>query len=164
VVSCSSCGLALKREYSKLLGVDASEISGKVMDVSEFIFKKVGLERLKKMLEAAPTRGRLAGLVVTYHDPCHLRRGQGVKDEPREIIKSIPGIVFKEMRDSDKCCGGAGLYSFTHYEMSRAIAAHKVEAVVETGANFVLTGCASCIMQLQDALKNNEAIKVMHII
>jgi glycolate oxidase iron-sulfur subunit len=164
VVSCSSCGLALKREYSKLLGIDASEISGKVMDVSEFIVKKVGLERLKKMLESVPTEGRLAELVVTYHDPCHLRRGQGVKDEPREIIKSIPGVVLREMRDSDKCCGGAGLYSFTHYEMSRAIAAHKVDAIVETGASLVLTGCASCIMQLRDALKNSGSIKVMHIV
>lgn len=175
VVSCSSCGLALKREYSTLLGVDASAISGKVMDVSEFIVKKVGLEGLRVALEQnSDTSVRPAStgseedtseLVVTYHDPCHLNRGQGVRDEPRAIIRTLPGVRLREMRDADRCCGGAGLYSFTQYEMSKAIAVHKVAAIVEVGASLVLTGCASCIMQITDALvQAGHDIRVMHIV
>ncbi len=177
VVSCSSCGLALRREYSKVLGVDVAGLSGLVMDVSEFIVKKVGLGKLEALLAAAPAPG--AGkdtgpggatvteseVVVTYHDPCHLRRGQGVKDEPRQIIAALPGVRFVEMRDPDRCCGGAGLYSFTHYDMSRAIAAHKVSAIVDTGAEVVLTGCASCIMQIEDALRQaGRSQRVAHLV
>lgn len=173
VVSCSSCGLAFKREYSSVLGVDATGLSERVMDVSEFIFNKVGLERLEALLAGArAARGQTGrdertppGDVVTYHDPCHLRRGQGIKDEPRLIIRALPGIRFVEMRDADRCCGGAGLYSFTQYEMSRAIAAHKVRAIVETGAGAVLTGCASCVMQIEDALRQaGSSQRVMHLI
>jgi glycolate oxidase iron-sulfur subunit len=171
VVSCSSCGLAFKREYSSVLGVDATGVSEKVMDVSELIVKKVGLDRLKTLLAAA-ARGKTgdgertpSGDVVTYHDPCHLRRGQGIKDEPRLIIGALPGVRFVEMRDADRCCGGAGLYSFTQYEMSRAIAAHKVRAIVETGAGAVLTGCASCVMQIEDALRQaGSSQRVLHLI
>jgi len=173
VVSCASCGLALKREYSSVLGVDVSGLSERVMDVSEFIVKKVGLERLEASLAAPDVPGgrvsHAAGappeIVVTYHDPCHLRRGQGIKDEPRQIIGALPGVRFVEMRDADRCCGGAGLYSFTHYEMSRAIAAHKVKAIVETGADVVLTGCASCVMQIEDALRQaGSSHRVAHVI
>jgi len=173
VVSCSSCGLALRREYSSVLGVDASGLSELVMDVSEFIVKKAGLESLEALFAAQRAAGGQAGrrgvappeVVVTYHDPCHLRRGQGVKDEPRRMIGALPGVRFVEMRDPDRCCGGAGLYSFTQYEMSKAIAAHKVRAIVDSGASAVLTGCASCVMQMEDALRQAGAShRVMHVV
>ena len=185
VVSCASCGLALKREYSKILGLETSGFSERVMDVSEFIVKKVGLETLKsaigrasgvplEALEAAIRRtsgqnstggGEQKEIVVTYHDPCHLKRGQGVRDEPREIIRAIPGLRFIEMSEADRCCGGGGLYSFTHYEMSKAVALHKVNAIKETGAQIVLTSCPSCILQLRDALAQARLpVKVIHVI
>jgi glycolate oxidase iron-sulfur subunit len=184
VVSCASCGLSLKREYSHVLGIDAASMPGPVMDISEFIVKKVGLEKLRALFEAAPgamearPRAGMAGgaeatkateapreLVVTYHDPCHLRRGQGIKDEPREVIGVLPGVKLVEMVEPDRCCGGAGLYSFTQYEMSKAIAAHKVRSIVETGAEVVLTSCASCIMQIEDSLRQAGCThRVMHVI
>ncbi|KPJ60974.1 MAG: hypothetical protein AMJ46_04400 [Latescibacteria bacterium DG_63] len=161
IVTCASCGLALRREYSRILDLDTLGFSEKVMDISEFIVKKVGLDALRQ-LTTAPADEEI---VVTYHDPCHLKRGQSIQDEPREIVRSIPGVRFKEMREPDRCCGGGGLYSFTHYEMSKAIAAHKVEAVRETGAQIVLTSCPSCIMQLADFLSRVAPdIKVMHVI
>ncbi len=161
VVACASCGLALKREYSRILDLDTEGFSDKVMDISEFVVKKVGVETLKSKLAASTGEE----IVVTYHDPCHLRRGQDVWEEPREIIRNIPGIRFREMQEPDRCCGGGGLYSFTHYEMSSAIAAHKVEAVKETGAKIVLTSCPSCIMQLKDTLtRAGLDVKVMHVV
>ncbi|MFH0778551.1 MAG: (Fe-S)-binding protein [Candidatus Eisenbacteria bacterium] len=199
VVSCASCGLALRREYSKLLGLDTSGFSEKVMDVSEFIVRKVGLEKLGEAIERARaatededgvwkvrcaskevgitaegangnaggpggTAEGAGGVVVTYHDPCHLARGQGVRDEPRRVIAEIPGVVLREMEEPDRCCGGGGLYSFTQYDMSRAIVSHKVEAIRKTGAQLVLTSCPGCIMQLQDALlQAGVEIRVMHV-
>ncbi|MCX5800780.1 MAG: (Fe-S)-binding protein [Candidatus Eisenbacteria bacterium] len=172
VVSCASCGLALKREYSKILGLETSGLSEKVMDVSEFIVKKVGLDALRAVLSARSPASRVPTgdgalhreLTVTYHDPCHLKRGQGVRDEPREIIRSIPGVKFVEMQESDRCCGGGGLYSFTHYEMSRAVVARKVKAIEESGAEIVLTSCPSCMLQLTDALTQaGLPVRVMHV-
>jgi len=171
VVSCASCGLALKREYSKILGLETAGFSEKVMDVSEFIVKKIGLEALKSAIERSSgvpveaCRKQQREIVVTYHDPCHLKRGQGVRDEPREIIRIIPGLRFVEMSEPDRCCGGGGLYSFTHYEMSKAVASHKVNAIKETGAEIVLTSCPSCILQLRDALAQaGLSVNVMHVI
>ena len=187
VVSCASCGLALKREYSKVLGLDTLGFSEKVMDVSEFIVKKIGLDVLKAAVSSAAGNPRATeapkgpktsktqkppkipetaarDITVTYHDPCHLKRGQGVRDEPREIIRAIPGVKLVEMPEADRCCGGGGLYSFTHYEMSKAVASRKVKAIRETGAEIVLTSCPSCILQLTDALAQAELpIKVMHV-
>jgi glycolate oxidase iron-sulfur subunit len=171
VVSCASCGLALKREYSKILGLETAGFSEKVMDVSEFIVKKIGLEALKSAIERSSgvpveaCRKQQREIVVTYHDPCHLKRGQGVRDEPREIIRIIPGLRFVEMSEPDRCCGGGGLYSFTHYEMSKAVASHKVNAIKETGAEIVLTSCPSCILQLRDALAQaGLSVNVTHVI
>jgi glycolate oxidase iron-sulfur subunit len=175
VVSCASCGLALKREYSRILGVETSGFSEKIMDVSEFIVKKVGLDALKAAMTASfgvssspgvsSSRGEHDEIIVTYHDPCHLNRGQAVKDEPREIIRAIPGLKFVEMSEPDRCCGGGGLYSFTHYEMSKALAARKVQTIKETGAQIVLTSCPSCIIQLRDALgQAGLPVKVMHVV
>jgi glycolate oxidase iron-sulfur subunit len=161
VISCASCGLALKREYSRILGLETSGFSDKVMDISEFIVKKVGLDVLRSAIAASSRKE----IIVTYHDPCHLKRGQGVKDEPREIIRSIPGLKLVEMSEPDRCCGGGGLYSFTHYEMSKALASHKIRAIKETGASIVLTSCPSCILQLSDALAQAKLpVKVMHVI
>jgi glycolate oxidase iron-sulfur subunit len=161
VVACASCGLALKREYSRILELDTAEFSERVMDISEFIVKKIGVAALRSLL-ATPTGEEV---VVTYHDPCHLKRGQDIREEPREIIRNIPGVKFEEMSEPDRCCGGGGLYSFTHYEMSASIAAHKVEAIKESKAQIVLTSCPSCIMQLKDTLSRASLdVKVMHVV
>jgi glycolate oxidase iron-sulfur subunit len=160
IVTCASCGLALKREYSRILDLDAARLSEKVMDISEFIVEKVGLDALHQL--TAPPREE--GTIVTYHDPCHLNRGQGVRDEPRQVIRAIPGLEFREMKEADRCCGGGGLYSFTHSEMSAAIATHKVRAIRETGAGIVLTSCPSCVMQLVDTLSRAGVdVEVMHV-
>jgi len=165
VVSCASCGLALKREYSTVLGLDTEGFSEKVMDVSEFIVKRVGLDVLKGALSGSRPLAAGKDTVVTYHDPCHLKRGQGIENEPREIIRAIPGLKFVELPESDRCCGGGGLYSFTHYEMSKAVALRKVNSIKETGAEIVLTSCPSCILQLRDALAQGRlSVKVMHVI
>jgi glycolate oxidase iron-sulfur subunit len=100
---------------------------------------------------------------VTYHDPCHLVRGQGVRAQPRDLLKSIPGIEFVEMKGADVCCGGAGSFCVTHRDLSEKVGAAKVESILETGAEVVATGCPSCISQLQALLKDRGCrIKVCH--
>ena len=74
----------------------------------------------------------------------------------------VPGVEFKEMEDADRCCGGAGTFSYTHHELSRKVGTHKVKAIRDTGAEFVSTPCPSCKMQLDDLL-NHEGLDVRTI-
>ena len=87
--------------------------------------------------------------IVTYHDPCHLgRRYQNVVSQPRQILESLPGVVFREAAESDSCCGAAGTYGVLHPETSAAIIERKMGFVRDTGATIVATECPSCMMQL----------------
>ena len=111
--------------------------------------------------QAAPS---LEGKRVTWHDPCHLVRHLEIKDQPRQIIKSIPGIEYVEMPDADRCCGMAGSFSIYYYDLSKKIADKKVEAIKSIGADIVVTGCPGCEIQLIDSLlRHKVSARVMHI-
>jgi glycolate oxidase iron-sulfur subunit len=154
ITDCASCGSML-REYADLVGTEeARSFSEKVLDISQFLVDVVSFQPGEKEVP----------LVVTYHDPCHLRRGQGVVDAPRKLLRSLPGVVFKEMKESDRCCGAAGSFNLTYYDLSQRIGSRKAHNILETGADAVVTGCPSCIMQLQHVLSQQDApIKVLHI-
>ncbi|MBC7328139.1 (Fe-S)-binding protein [bacterium] len=150
VTGCASCGLSLKKEWNRLMGLEWAE-GKKVRDISELL-KELGLPN--ELVEL--------GKKVTYHDPCHLRRGQGIWEEPRELLKQVIGDDFVEMRDSDRCCGGAGSFNLFYYDTSRAVGKHKRDRVLESGAEMVATNCPSCIMQLRDILP--KKVKVLHTV
>jgi len=157
VTDCASCGAALK-EYRELLADDpgyrerAHAVSARVADVSEFLMKG----------PLARPRGDVA-LRVTYHEPCHLGRGQNVKTQPRELLKSIPGVEFVEMKGADVCCGGAGSFCVTHPTLSEKVGATKVESILATRADVVASGCPSCMSQLQAMLhERGVSIRVCH--
>ncbi|HWU40158.1 MAG TPA: (Fe-S)-binding protein [Candidatus Acidoferrum sp.] len=147
VTDCASCGAAL-REYRDLLADDpqfrerARVVSSRVADVSEFLMEH----------ESPHPLGELP-LRVTYHEPCHLGRGQGVKVQPREMLKSIPGVELVEMKGADVCCGGAGSFCITHPDLSGKVGATKVENILATRADVVASGCPSCMLQLRTLLQ-----------
>ena len=87
-------------------------------------------------------------LKVTYHDPCYLGRNTGVFEEPREIIKSIPGIEFVELpnnRNFSNCCGGGGNVEMVDPDLSAAVAQRKIEEIRSTGADTVVSSCQQCL-------------------
>lgn len=104
------------------------------------------IEQLRKKLSSKNK------IKVTYHDPCHLKRGQDVYLEPREILKSLPWVEFVEMDNPDSCCGGAGGFNLKHYDLSLDIGKRKAESIKQTGADVVATGCPACQMQITDVL------------
>ena len=157
VTDCASCGAALK-EYKHLLkddpayAVRAEKLSGRAADISEFLVK-----------HEFPKPQRHAPLRVTYHDPCHLVRGQGIKSQPREILKAIPGIEYVEMPGADVCCGAAGSFCVTHPALSEAVGGNKADSIVATQADVVVSGCPSCLTQLKAMLASKGSkVKVMH--
>jgi glycolate oxidase iron-sulfur subunit len=151
VVACSSGGTAWKHVFEELLEHDpefstlAKKWSAKSYDISEFLvhkvpFKKEGLGPVKRK--------------VTYHDPCHLNRGQGINKEPREILKSIPGLELIEMKEPGRCCGMAGSFSLVHPVLSVQISERKTADIAQTHTDTVATGCPACRLQLKSGVEN----------
>lgn len=148
---CATCGSTLKGYGSLVKG--AEEFVKKVYDISEFLTKITGIKPGSKEVTS----------VVTYHDSCHMGRGQGLGEPPRTLLRAIPGISFKEMGEADRCCGGAGSFGINHYDLSMQILDRKIENIKDSGAQIVVTGCPACKMQLQHGIERSGLqIKVKH--
>ncbi|MFZ1946606.1 MAG: (Fe-S)-binding protein [bacterium] len=155
VTACASCGLALKRDYETMLGLGRDPLGAKVYDFAEFLVKHSKLEFARTGLPATK---------ATYHYPCHLNRGQGIKEAPRKVLEALSGVEFVEMEQADRCCGGAGTFSLSYYDLARAVGARKANYVAASGADVVATSCPSCMMQLADMLgRNGLPQKVVHL-
>jgi heterodisulfide reductase subunit D len=106
-------------------------------------------------------------LRVTYHDPCDLGRGARVFDEPREVIRSIPGVEFVELprnRENCLCCGGGGNLEMMDAKLSSEIAKQKIEEVLGTGAQAVVTSCQQCVRTMMTYVRRNKVpVEVMDI-
>jgi heterodisulfide reductase subunit D len=98
-------------------------------------------------------------LTVTYHDPCDLGRGARVFDEPRELIRSVPGVRLVELprnRENCRCCGGGGNLEMIDAELSKEIAREKIEEVLATGAQAVVTSCQQCVRTMLTYVRRNK--------
>ncbi len=106
-------------------------------------------------------------LTVTYHDPCDLGRGARKFDEPREIIRAIPGITFIELprhRESCQCCGGGGNLEMVDAELAAEISRRKIDEVLTTGAQAVVTSCQQCVRTMATYVRRNKiALEVLDI-
>jgi len=157
ITDCATCGSTLK-EYGRLLSDDpqwaerAEAFSNRVRDISEFLME----------IPVIKPEGTVNAR-ITYHDPCHLRRGQDVWQEPRELIKMIDGADFIEMNEADWCCGSAGSQLITHYGTSLKVLNRKMDNVEGSGADIIASGCPGCQMQLNVGVrKRRSKIRVVH--
>lgn len=158
IVNASGCGASLK-DYAHLLHDDpqyqtrAANFVAKMRDLAEFLVE-VGFE--------APT-GRLEA-TVTYQDACHMKHGQKVFNQPRQLLKSIPGLQLVEMKDSDWCCGSAGIYNVVQPVMANEILSWKVENIKKTGATIVVASNPGCAIQISYGLKQaGYAAELLHL-
>lgn len=159
VTACATCTSTIKKLWPALY-TDADSgtrekleiLSGKTMDINQFLADQVGLS-------PASTPD---GEIVTYHDPCHLKKSLGVASQPRAVIRAA-GKELKEMAGSDKCCGMGGSFNAYHYDLSSAIGRLKQGNITDTGCTTVSTGCPACMMQISDMLaKSGTGIRVRH--
>ncbi|MFP3949332.1 MAG: (Fe-S)-binding protein, partial [Longimicrobiales bacterium] len=146
VVNAAGCGSTMK-DYVELLEDDsdwarrARELSEEVRDVSEVL------------ADVGPRSGGTLPVRVAYDPPCHLVHAQRVADAPRSLLEAIPGLEVVPVENADECCGGAGIYGVTHPELGGRIGGDKVDAVVRSGAEVVITGNPGCIMQIGAGLR-----------
>ena len=109
-----------------------------------------------------PVRG-IGAVRVGYHDACHALRAQQIHDEPRRVLRAIPGLEVVEVANGDRCCGAAGLYAVTEPELSGRLRDEKAEAVRATGARVLASANPGCTMQLRAGLRAlGEDVEVVH--
>jgi glycolate oxidase iron-sulfur subunit len=145
VVDSAGCGAHLKDFYPAL--------GGKVKDLTEWL-AEIGL----------PSPMRDVKMRVTYQDACHLAHAQRIKKQPRDLLRSLPGVEWVEMRHADICCGAAGLYSTLEPEMSNRILQQKLEDVLATKADVLAVANPGCQMQIEAGLRRSKSpMKVMHV-
>lgn len=155
----AGCG-AFMKDYAYLLEDDplyadkAKRFAAKVKDITEFIFEQK--PEMKFISEQTPES-------VTYHDACHLVHAQKVYSQPREVIKSLPGVKYTELEEASWCCGSAGIYNVVRYEDSLIQLKRKMNNIKNTNAKVVLTGNPGCMGQIKHGTKKfNVDVEVLH--
>ena len=153
VVNAAGCGAALS-EYDELLHGQpgAEDFALRVADVSEFLVRE-GFES---------PRGKVAARVA-YDEPCHLLHAQKVHDEPYELLRSIPGVSLQSFRDAERCCGSAGIYNITHYDLSMKALEEKMRHLAGVAPDIIVSGNPGCLMQLRHGVRRaGLAAEVTH--
>lgn len=155
-----SCATMLKVFYKELfhntpvLLDKAHNISGRTYEFTEF---------LVKILKKTDVGARYKG-VVTYHDSCHLLRELGVRDEPRKLIEGVEGTELREMEMHDSCCGFGGTFSIKFPRVSVSMLDEKIECILNSGADTVVSSDMGCLMNIGGALSRRKIpVRVMHI-
>lgn len=164
VTDCATCASAMK-DYVKYLADTPerievyTEYGNKIKDITEFLVDVIQLPP-----EAYRVSPEYRGKTITWHEPCHLGRHLGVKEQPRKILESLQDIKYVEMPEADRCCGMAGAFGIKYYDLSRKIADRKMGSIDSTGADIVVTDCPGCEIQLIDGVTRKDmSQKVMHI-
>ena len=157
IINSAGCGSNLK-EYGHLLRDDpnyakrAQAFSANVKDISEFL---AAIDLNHEMGEITRT--------VAYHDACHLVHGQKIKQQPRQLLQTIPGITLVNLKEADWCCGSAGIYNITNQEMANTLLQRKMDNIAATGASVIATGNPGCIMQIAlGARERGMEIDIVH--
>jgi glycolate oxidase iron-sulfur subunit len=144
IVNSAGCGSFMKH---------APEYAGKVKDITEFL-AEIGLH---------PSSFIPHPFKVTYHDACHLVHGQKISQQPRDLLRAIPGIELVELPEATWCCGSAGIYNITQPEMSMTLLERKMKHIAATGAEIVATGNPGCIGQIRYGAKRfGVTVEVVH--
>lgn len=167
IINAAGCGSTLK-EYQNLLHNDAqwSErgrlFSQGVFDLTEFLVEKGFVAILKNEMKKA--RSRESEKRVTFHDACHLAHPQGITSAPRQLISAVCGKGLVPLPESDVCCGSAGSYNLTEPEMADRLQNRKLQHILQTKTDLVITTNPGCILQIQSGLKKlNSDMKTQHI-
>jgi glycolate oxidase iron-sulfur subunit len=159
VVSCSSCATHIKTAYPGLLAEETAlqpkvrSFIQKVEELSQFLAKK---DVVLRPTTSGPTKS------VAFHDPCHAKRKLKITQEPRELLRSLPGLSLVELK-GNLCCGHGGLFNLSHPDLSQKILEHPLTELDNTGAEVITTSCMACLMQFKSGVqRTGRKIKVKH--
>jgi glycolate oxidase iron-sulfur subunit len=154
ITLCASCGRMLKQEYKQLLQKEEKPLGIPVYDVSEFLHNTLALD-----FQILPE-------TVTYHDPCHLRWGQGIMAEPRSLLARASH--FEELPGEMRCCGQAGLFHVLFPELADSLSQKKLDSFSVVNARTIASGCPGCVLQMNDLFarsgKDKSAVHLVEVL
>jgi L-lactate dehydrogenase complex protein LldE len=160
VVPSGSCTSMLAHHYVELFADEpayldeARHLHGRVWEFSQFLTDVLRVEDFGARMEG----------VATYHDSCHALRELRIKDGPRRLLANVQGLELREMDLAEECCGFGGTFSIKFPEVSGGMARTKIDSIMRTGAEVVISIDSSCLMQLQGAIRRAELpIRTMHL-
>jgi glycolate oxidase iron-sulfur subunit len=174
VVNSAGCGSAMK-EFGAMFAraatgrrpapthdssaAQAAAFSAKVRDFSEFLAELYGQHGGPR-----PARHELP-VTAVYHDACHLAHAQRIRQQPRELLRGVPGLVLAEAADGGTCCGSAGVYNLLQPETAAELGRRKAAALRATGARLIVSANPGCSLQIAAALEadGGEPVAVAHI-
>ena len=158
ISNAGGCGSHL-RHYDRLLADDpayaekASQWSAKFKDVHEWLVS----------IDYQPSGDGTVTQRLTYHDSCHLAHGQGIVQQPRQLLSAVPGLVLIELPEANTCCGSAGVYNLTQPDTAAELALRKLANIRKTGCTTVATANPGCLLQLQKfAEQAGHTLEVVH--
>jgi L-lactate dehydrogenase complex protein LldE len=160
VVSPSGSCTAMAHHFHELFADDApwrrraEALAARTHEFGGFLVNVLGVDDV-----GASFKGR-----VTWHDACHGLRDLGLREEPRRLLRKVRGAEFVELTNADSCCGFGGTFSVKYPEISVAILDNKIDAIEKAGVRAVVSGDASCLMQISGRLtRNNSQVRTMHL-
>jgi len=165
VTACATCTSTIKKlwpmfadDLSEVEKSRMKELTEKTMDISQFLVDRTGV-----FTAASAHEGEKA--LLSYHDPCHLKKSLGIAAQPRTLLRANSRYVFKEMSEADRCCGCGGSFNLQYYGISASIGKRKRDSIVESGCSTVATSCPACMLQISDMLSQaGDRIQVKHAI
>jgi Fe-S oxidoreductase len=155
LVSSPHCYHTFKNEYPEFM------VDFEVVHITQYLFELIREGRLEIKKEY--------GRKITYHDPCYLGRHNGIYDEPREVLKKVPGLVLNEMSDcrvDSLCCGGGGGRVWMETQKGERFSDLRIQQAMDIGAEVLVTACPYCITMFEDSritMEADEKIEVKDI-
>ncbi len=160
VTPSGSCAAMVKHGYPVLFRDEprmlalARAAGERIYELSQFLVEVLGVTDPKSSFTGK----------VTYHDSCHLRRGLGVIEPPRTLLRAIPGVELVEMEESDRCCGFGGVFSVKYPQISCRMTEHKIERILATGAAYVTCGDLGCLLNIGGMISRyGHPVKPIHL-
>jgi len=160
VVPSGSCTAMVTHHFAELFTKEPETLARvhaleqRVWEFATFLTQVAGVEDVGASFDG----------VVTFHDGCHALRELGVKDAPRRLLAHVRGLELREMSPAEECCGFGGTFSVKFAELSGAMAQTKIQAILRTGADTVVSLDPSCLMQIQGALSRaGSPVRTMHL-
>ncbi len=166
VSGCATCTAVIKKIWPAFAQAKTSwetaaltRVSQKTYDISAFLVHILGAGPEGEHMGPDGSKP-----IITYHDPCHLRKTLGIHYEPRRLIRASRHYHFREMPESDSCCGMGGSFNISYYATSKKIGLDKMAHIQASGAQVVATACPACMIQLMDmAAQSHSPVIVKHV-
>ncbi len=160
VTPSASCAGMVRNNYNELfynsaLHIEYRQLQKNILEFTDFLVNILKVYDVEAIFNH----------VVTYHDSCSALREYGIKTEPRVLLQHVRGLELREMQHTDECCGFGGIFSVKNEAIAVAMAEQKVENALATGAEYIISTDASCLMHLDGYIKKHKLpLKTAHIV